>query len=309
MMPPENNAGPAVEALNLTKIYRDFWRRPKVKAVDNIGFEIMPGEIFGLLGPNGSGKSSTLKMTLGLLNPTAGSISVLGASPTDVRTKERIGYMPEESFLYRHLTARETLDFFARLFDIGAAERKNRIDELLEMVGLTHASHRYVGEFSKGMARRIGLAQALINDPDLIILDEPTSGLDPMGCRQVKDLILKLAERGKTILLASHLLADVEDVCHRIAILYNGRIQAHGGIKQLLEKRNELTLTVGALPPEALKKVLAVIREQTGKEAAVGRPARELEQFFLDVVAEARRTSGIEASDGKAGQVAPFLSK
>ncbi len=307
--PPEGDAGPVVKTTGLTKIYRDFWRRPRVTAVDNISFEIMPGEVFGLLGPNGSGKSSTLKMILGLLNPSAGDISVLGAAPTSVPTKEQIGYMPEESFLYKHLTARETLDFFARLFDIEPGAREARVRELLEMVGLTHAANRRVGEFSKGMARRIGLAQALINDPDLLILDEPTSGLDPMGCRQVKDLILKLAERGTTILMASHLLADVEDVCHRIAILYNGRIQAHGSIRQLLEKRDEMTLTFDALPPEALKKVLAAVREQTGKDPAVGRPSRELEQFFLDVVTEARRASGAVSQDDKAGQLAPFLTE
>ncbi|NQT93022.1 MAG: ABC transporter ATP-binding protein, partial [Lentisphaerae bacterium] len=220
---PKRHA-PVVEIRELTKVFRDFWRRPKVRAVDGLNLDIMPGEIFGLLGPNGSGKTTTLKILLGLLFPTSGSLLVFNHSPRDVQTKSRIGYLPEESYLYKYLTPRETLDFYGKLFNIGRRERKRRIDELLEMVDLADAAHRVVGEFSKGMARRVGLAQALINDPELVILDEPTSGLDPIGCRQVKDLMLALAQRGKTIILSSHLLADVEDVCDRIAILYKGKV-------------------------------------------------------------------------------------
>ena len=190
---------PVIESNKLRKTFRDFWHRPKVEAVRGISFDINRGEVFGLLGPNGSGKSTTIKMILGLLHPSAGELKVLNKPPRDVRVKQRIGYLPEESYLYPYLTSEETLEFYGKLFDLEAAERKSRIADLFEMVGLAHVRKRLVGEFSKGMARRIGLAQALINDPDLIILDEPTAGLDPLGCRQIKDLILLLAKRGKTV--------------------------------------------------------------------------------------------------------------
>ena len=173
-----------------------------------------------MLGPNGSGKSTTIKMLLGLLYPTRGHIEVFGHSPRHVATKSRIGYLPEESYLYRYLNSQETLDFFGNLFNLNSVERRKRADQLIEMVGLNNARNRQVGEFSKGMQRRIGLAQALINDPDLVILDEPTAGLDPIGCREIKDLIVALAKRGKTVILSSHLLSDVEDVCDRVVICY-----------------------------------------------------------------------------------------
>ncbi|MBR2723191.1 MAG: ABC transporter ATP-binding protein, partial [Lentisphaeria bacterium] len=205
-----------VSAIGLTKVFKDFWGRPKAKAVNDIDFEIKKGEVIGLLGPNGSGKSTTVKMILGLLYPTAGQLSVLGRSPQAVESKKEIGYLPEESYLYKYLTAEETLDFFGSLFDLSKEERERRIEQLLDMVGMSHARRRRVGEFSKGMARRIGLAQAMINDPEFLILDEPTSGLDPLGCKEVKDLILMLKKRGKTVLVTSHLLSDVEDVCDRV---------------------------------------------------------------------------------------------
>ena len=210
---------PIVRAVGLTKVFRDFWGRPKAKAVNDIDFEIGQGEVVGLLGPNGSGKSTTVKMLLGLLYPTGGRLTVLGRSPRAVETKREIGYLPEDSYLYKYLTAEETLDFFGSLFSLSRADRRNRIDQLLDMVGMSHARHRRVGEFSKGMARRIGLAQAMINDPAFLILDEPTSGLDPLGCKEVKDLILTLKARGKTVLITSHLLSDIEDVCDRVIIL------------------------------------------------------------------------------------------
>lgn len=198
-----------VEAVGLTKVFSDFWLRAKALAVDNIDFEIRPHEIFGLLGPNGSGKSTTIKMILGLLRPTRGRLTVLGHAPDDVQVKQRIGYLPEESYLYRFLNPMETLDYYGKLFGLDRGTRKRRCGELLEMVGLNQVAHRSVGEFSKGMARRLGLAQALINDPDFLILDEPTSGLDPIGTKQVKDLLVELGRRGKTILLSSHLLAEI----------------------------------------------------------------------------------------------------
>ena len=221
---PDSAARTTTEAVisvrGLTKVFTDFWGRPKARAVDTVNFEVRRGEVFGLLGPNGSGKSTTIKMLLGLLYPTKGHIEIFGHSPRHVKTKARIGYLPEESYLYKYLDSRETLDFFGNLFQLPPEQRDQRTEQLLEMVGLNQVRSRTVGEFSKGMQRRIGLAQALINDPDLVILDEPTAGLDPLGCREVKDVILALKNRGKTVILSSHLLSDVEDVCDRVVIYY-----------------------------------------------------------------------------------------
>jgi ABC-2 type transport system ATP-binding protein len=185
-----------IEIRNLSKIYRDFWGRKKVQAVKSLSMDVKKGEVFGLLGPNGSGKTTTMKMLLGLLFPTSGEMTILGKPASDVSKNERIGYLPEESYLYRFLNADETLDFYGRLFNMSAADRNRRADELIEMVGLAKARRRQLKEYSKGMTRRIGLAQALINDPDLVLLDEPTSGLDPIGTREMKDLILRLKAQG-----------------------------------------------------------------------------------------------------------------
>jgi len=304
-----NDSQAVIEAQAVTKVFRDFWRRPKVRAVDGVSFAVRRGEVFGLLGPNGSGKSTTLKMILGLLHPTHGQLTVLGQSPRDVQAKARLGYLPEESYLYPYLTPDETLDFYGRLFDIPAHERRERATQLLSMLGLQHARRRTVGEFSKGMARRIGLAQALINDPDLIVLDEPTSGLDPLGCRQVKDLIVALARRGKTILVSSHQLADVEDVCDRVAILYNGRIQAMGSIQSLLEDTHQCRVTFPDLPAEKMQRLLAAFREVLGTDPGVEHPRRDLEQFFLDVVAQAQRGSGESSGAAPTQGVADYLQK
>ena len=304
-----NEAAPMIAARNLTKVFRDFWYRPKVNAVRGVSFEVRRGEVFGLLGPNGSGKSTTIKMILGLLQPSSGSLLVLSRSPRDVRSKARLGYLPEETYLYPYLTSRETLDFYGRLFDLSARERRERSNQLLETIGLQHTANRLVGEFSKGMARRIGLAQALINDPELVLLDEPTSGLDPLGTRQVKDLILALANRGKTVLLSSHLLADVEDVCDRIAILYNGTIKAQGQIDELLEVRQHYRMTFPDLSAEKLEALLAAMEQIAGSRPAVDHPRRDLERFFIDVVEQARKetgeASGVRHSEG----VAEYLSE
>ena len=298
-----------IRAVGLTKEFRDFWGRPKARAVNDITFEIRPGEVVGLLGPNGSGKSTTVKMLLGLLYPTGGRLTVYGKSPRVVETKREIGYLPEESYLYRYLTAEETLDFFGSLFNLSAADRKRRIDQLLEMVGLEHARHRRVGEFSKGMARRIGLAQAMINDPSLLILDEPTSGLDPLGCREVKDLILALKKRGKTVLITSHLLSDIEDVCDRVIILYGGRIRAEGTLSELLTVSDANRITTPALPPEAMTKLLTLLRESLhGDTFEIDHPRRTLEEFFLDVVAKARSESVETAGVAGGGRIASYLT-
>ena len=295
-----------VRATGLTKVFKDFWGRPKARAVDNVDFEIRRGEVFGLLGPNGSGKSTTIKLLLGLLYPTKGHITVFGQSPRDVATKARIGYLPEESYLYRFLNPGETLDFFGSLFQIDAPERRRRAEQLIEMVGLNQARTRTVGEFSKGMQRRIGIAQALVNDPDLVILDEPTAGLDPLGCREVKDLILALARRGKTVILSSHLLSDVEDVCDRAVIYYGGRIQAQGPLHQLLAKPDSVRITAPVLSRETTDKVLSLIRAEVGDTVRLENPTQNLESYFLGVVEAARRQA--ETSGATSGnRVAEYL--
>ncbi len=309
---PETETRKAAEVVvavrGLTKVFKDFWGRAKARAVDNVDFEVRRGEVFGLLGPNGSGKSTTIKMLLGLLYPTKGHIEVFGHSPRHVATKSRIGYLPEESYLYRYLNSYETLDFFGNLFRLPAGERDKRAEQLLEMVGLSQTRTRAVGEFSKGMQRRIGLAQALINDPDLVILDEPTAGLDPIGCREVKDLILALARRGKTVILSSHLLSDVEDVCDRVVIYYGGRIQAMGTLKELLAKPDVVRITLPVVSRETMERALDVIRKDVDSEKIkIDNPTQNLESYFLDVVERAREAAK-ETSGALSGhQVAAYL--
>ena len=311
--PSQASPGPAtrepiVIAQGLTKVFKDFWNRPKARAVDNVNFEVRRGEVFGLLGPNGSGKTTTVKMMLGLLYPTKGFIEVFGHSPSHVATKSRIGYLPEESYLYRYLNSEETLEFFGNLFTIPKADRRNRSEQLLEMVGLSNVRRRLVGEFSKGMQRRIGLAQALINDPDLVTLDEPTSGLDPIGCREVKDSSLALAKRVKTIILSSHLLADLDDVCDRLVIYYGGRIQAMGTLSELLTEPDSVRLSMPVLPRAAMQKVLATLREHVSDEKVrIDNPKQNLESFFLGVVQKAKQ-SETETSGATSGhRVAAYL--
>lgn len=313
---PSTPSGPQVPANGevvisvraLTKVFKDFWGRPKARAVDNVDFDVRRGEVFGLLGPNGSGKSTTVKLLLGLLYPTKGHIEVFGHSPRHVATKSRIGYLPEESYLYRYLNSRETLQFFGNLFELPKGERQNRADQLLEMVGLNQAHLRAVGEFSKGMQRRIGLAQALINDPDLIILDEPTSGLDPIGCREVKDLIVALARRGKTVILSSHLLSDVEDVCDRVVIYYGGKIQAMGTLNDLLATPDAIQITTPALPRSTLERVLELIRKDVAEaKVRIDTPTQNLERYFLEVVQKARRAAAETSGAMSGARVAAYL--
>jgi ABC-2 type transport system ATP-binding protein len=305
---PQSSGEVVVSVRGLTKVFKDFWNRPKARAVDNVDFDVRRGEVFGLLGPNGSGKSTTVKLLLGLLYPTKGHIEVFGHSPRHVQTKSRIGYLPEESYLYRYLNSRETLDFFGNLFHLGKGERDNRAEQLLEMVGLSQTRMRTVGEFSKGMQRRIGLAQALINDPDLIILDEPTSGLDPIGCREIKDLIVALARRGKTVILSSHLLADVEDVCDRVVIYYGGRVQAMGTLKDLLATPDTIRITTPALPRETMERVLEIIRKDVADDKVrIDTPTQNLESYFLDVVQKARQTAAETSGAQSGARVAAYL--
>lgn len=298
-----------VETRKLTKVYRDFWGRQKKIALHALNLQIHRGEIFGLLGPNGSGKTTTIKLLLGLLFPTEGDALVFSAPATDVRKNERIGYLPEESYLYRFLNAEETLDFYGRLFNMDPQTRKTRAQELIDMVGLSADKRRILKEYSKGMRQRIGLAQALINDPELVILDEPTSGLDPIGTRWMKDLILDLRRKGKTVIMCSHRLDDVQDVCDRIAILYDGQLQELGKVETLLQDVNRMEVQAdGVRLTDDLKRELEqVIQRHGGTLQAMRHPTTTLEDLFLRIVAESKAHPGrryLPAQDG-AGNSAP----
>ena len=292
-----------IEARNLSKVYRDFWGRDKKAALKPLNLAVKRGEIFGLLGPNGSGKTTTLKLLLGLIFPTSGEAFVFGRPATDVAKNERIGYLPEESYLYKFLDAEETLDFYGRLFGMPPEERARRAAALIEMVGLGRDRKRQLREYSKGMTRRIGIAQALINDPELVLLDEPTSGLDPIGTREVKDLIIDLKRRGKTVVMCSHLLADVEDVCDRIAVLHQGELKELGRVEDLLRVTGVTQFQARDLAPEAYDAVRKVLAEHGASDVEIGHPRTTLEDLFLDVVRDT------EARPGRRAQAAATPAK
>jgi ABC-2 type transport system ATP-binding protein len=275
-----------IETRNLTKVYRDFWGRPKVQALKALDLQVYRGEIFGLLGPNGSGKTTTIKLLLGLLFPTEGDALIFNEPTTNVAKNERIGYLPEESYLYKFLNAEETLHFYGRLFKISAAERSKRVDRLIDMVGLSGAKHRQLREYSKGMQRRIGLAQALINNPELILLDEPTSGLDPIGTAEIKELIRDLRTQGKTIVLSGHLLADMQDICDRIAILHRGELKELGKVSDLLTVQDITQIKARDLPEAAVQEIRDVIARHGAELVAIDHPTTTLEELFLRIVRE-----------------------
>src|SRR5579871_1683966 len=283
-----------VETRKLTKVYRDFWGRQKKVALRALNLQIYRGEIFGLLGPNGSGKTTTIKLLLGLLFPTDGEALVFGEPAVKVSKNERIGYLPEESYLYRFLNAEETLDFYGRLFNMPPSTREKKAQELIEKVGLKADRKRTLREYSKGMRQRIGLAQALINDPDLVILDEPTSGLDPLGARWMKDLIADLRTSGKTVIMCSHRLEDVQDICDRIAILSEGELQAYGEIEQLLQDTNRVEMRASGLQldPALRADLEEVLRKHGGTLDTIGHPTTTLEDYFLHIVAESKAHPG-----------------
>jgi len=284
-----------IQTRNLTKDYRDFWGRQKVRALKALDMNVRKGEIFGLLGPNGSGKTTTIKLLLGLLFPTSGDALVFDRPATDVSKNERIGYLPEESYLYKFLNAEETLDFYGRLFNIPPKVRQERAQELIERVGLAGAKKRQLKEYSKGMTRRIGLAQALINNPDLVVLDEPTSGLDPIGTRSMKDMILKLRDEGKTVLMCSHLLADVQDVCDRIAILYDGELKEMGLVDSLLTVADVTQIRADQLSEEAKQEIRDVVNRHGGNLLGIENPTTTLEELFLSIVRESEARPGRRA--------------
>ena len=281
-----------IETRNLTKVYKDFWGRPKVNALESLDLEVRRGEIFGLLGPNGSGKSTTIKLILGLLFPTSGQALVFNKEASDVSKNEQIGYLPEESYLYKFLNAEETLDFYGRLFNMSAGRRKQRVRDLIKLIDIEWAKRRQLKEYSKGMTRRIGLAQALINDPELIVLDEPTTGLDPIGTREMKDLIVRLRDQGKTILMCSHLLADVQDVCDRIAILHQGELKEMGAVENLLSVRDITQIQAKGLSEDAQQQIRDIIANDRADLVSMENPTTTLEDLFLGIVRDSKARPG-----------------
>jgi len=280
---------PAIEALNLTKVYPGFWKSQATTALSGLNLTVNRGEIFGLLGPNGSGKTTTIKLLLGLINPTVGTANVLGKPAGDQETRRVIGYLPEETYLYRFLNARQTLDFYARLFNMNRAQRARAVEYYLDFVGLdVGVRRRRLATYSKGQARRVGLAQALLNNPELVILDEPTSRLDPLGTLEMKNLIKELKKAGKTVLLSSHQLADVEDVCDRVCILYRGRLEVEGTIEELLEVKDIFKVEARNVPVELQEKVVALLNAEGVSEVNPGVHRSRLEDLFKRMVLEKR---------------------
>ncbi|MFU8893986.1 MAG: ABC transporter ATP-binding protein [Luteolibacter sp.] len=275
--------GPAVEIEHLVKDFRTSFKRQPLRAVDDVSIRIMPGEVYGLIGPNGSGKSTTMKALLGLVAPTSGRCAIFGRDSLQVDSRNDVGFLPENPYFYKHLSGEETLAFYGRLCGLKGARLKERIGELLDLVDLENARHRRIGGYSKGMLQRIGLAQAMIQDPRLLILDEPTAGVDPVGSRQIRDLILRLRERGITVFLCSHLLEQVQEVCDHVGIIFEGKMIRHGRLEDLIaiEDQTEIILK------DADEALIARIRElvaATGGDTAIvreGRPKTTLERLFL----------------------------
>lgn len=286
-----------LSAKGVVKDYLDFWGRPRVRALDGLDLAVREGEVFGLLGPNGSGKTTAMKLFLGLVFPTSGEVKVFGRDPRLPDIRSKIGFLPEETYLHRFLTADETLEFHGRLFDIPRKERKRRTDALIEKVGLAAARSRPIREYSRGMGRRIGLAQALLNEPELVLLDEPTAGLDPIAARLVKDLILGLKAEGRTVLLNSHLLADVEDVCDRIAVIDRGRLLLSGPVDDILTVKDGVRFTARGMSEEDARSSESFLK---GKASAVevDRPRETLESVFLRAV-----SSPAAAGESAAGKI------
>lgn len=272
----------AAQISNLTKIFPVPMRKQKVLAVDALSFEVRQGEVYGLLGPNGSGKSTTLKVLLGLVTPTRGACKIFGEESRDYRSHRHVGFLPENPYFYKYLTAAETLRFYGQLCGMGSSVLERRIPELLALVGLEEARDRRVGGFSKGMLQRLGLAQALIHDPELLVLDEPTAGVDPVGSRGIRDLILELKRRGKTVLLTSHLLEQVQEVCDRVGIMARGRMVREGAVEDLVTVKGQTEYVVENAPPGLDERIRALVQEAGGRLVAARKPTLTLESVFLE---------------------------
>ncbi len=278
----------AVSITGLTKLYPVPMRRQKVVAVKDLNLEVPEGQVYGLLGPNGSGKSTTLKILLGLVTPTRGESKIFGQDSRDYRSHRDVGFLPENPYFYKYLTAIETLHFYGKVCGMGGKTLSARIEELLALVGLEDARHRRVGGFSKGMLQRIGLAQALIQDPRLLVLDEPTAGVDPVGSRQIRDLILELKKRGKTVLLTSHLLEQVQEVCDRVGIMARGLMMREGPLSELVTVEGQTEYLVENAPPELAAKIAELAKAAGATLVETRKPELTLERIFIEA-AEAHK--------------------
>ena len=276
---------PAVRIENLTKIFPVPLRRQRVTAVRNISFEVRPGEVYGLLGPNGSGKSTTLKILLGLVTPNQGRAMIFGQDSRDYHSRRDVGFLPENPYFYKFLTAAETLRFYGKVCGMGGTILNKRVDELIHLVGLEDARDRRIGGFSKGMLQRIGLAQALIQDPRLVVLDEPTAGVDPAGSHQIRDLILDLKKRGKTVLLTSHLLEQVQEICDRVGIMARGEMIREGTLADLVSVKNQTEFVIENATPEIRSQIEHLLQNSPAKLLSTRQPQRSLESVFLELTA------------------------
>lgn len=276
------DATPAVEITDLVKEFKTSMRRQALRAVDGVSLRIMPGEVYGLIGPNGSGKSTTMKALLGLLAPTAGSCHIFGKDSLKVDSRNDVGFLPENPYFYKHLTGGETLRFYGRLCGMGGRVLRERIDELLELVDLKDARDRRISGYSKGMLQRIGLAQALIQHPRLVILDEPTAGVDPVGSREIRDLIIKLRDQGITVFLCSHLLEQVQEVCDRVGIIFGGKLIREGRLEDLIAIEDQTEVVIQDADPELIARIEELIGQTQGAELIqTGKPRTTLERLFL----------------------------
>ncbi len=275
---------PAIRINNLTKDFSVSMRGVKLRAVDDLCLEIGDNEIYGLLGPNGSGKSTTIKIILGLLEASNGTCEIYGKPSKLVEARRSVGFLPEAPYFYRYLTGRELVRYYARVCSVPRAEIDQAVDSVIDLVGMTEAADRRVGTYSKGMLQRIGLAQALVHDPQLVILDEPTAGVDPLGSAAIAEIVRELKRRGKTVLLSSHLLAQIEGLCDRVAILHRGKLVREGRVDDLVEEKDAESLVVQGLSPEARAAVELTIKEQGGQLTRVEKPRLSLDAYFLKEV-------------------------
>lgn len=274
----------AVEVEHLTKVFKTGFTKKPLLAVRDLSFTVKRGEVYGLIGPNGCGKSTTMKAILGLLRATAGKARIFGRDSTDVASRQEVGFLPENPYFYKHLSGRETMHFYGRLCGMRGKELKERSEEVLEIAGLTSAAERRVGGYSKGMLQRVGLAQALIHWPRLLILDEPTAGVDPVGSRRIRDLILELKQKGITIVVTSHLLEQIQEVCDRVGIMSNGRMVREGPVQELITVETQTQMLIENATPELLDELRRLIESRGGDThlVSVGRPNTTLEKLFLE---------------------------
>lgn len=282
------DATPAISIKNLTKVFRTpTVRKQFVTAVEDLSLEVAAGQIYGLIGPNGSGKSTTMKVLLGLLKPTAGTAAIFGRDSSRVDSRNDVGFLPENPYFYKHLTGAETLAFYGKLCGLHGADLRDRIGEMLALVDLEHARDRRLGGYSKGMLQRIGLAQALIHRPRLVVLDEPTAGVDPAGSRKIRDLVFDLKARGISVILSSHLLEQVQEVCDRVGIIFRGRMVREGPLDQLIAVEDQTEIVLQHATPDLLNRIRELVAAQpeggaaTASVVRVGQPRTTLESLFL----------------------------